>query len=54
MLLSWIFMTTPDIEHQILEELQAIRKLLEEIHKNTNVIAMRTSHRMIVGNQAVK
>jgi len=43
-------MTTVNTEHQIMKELQAIRKLLEEINKNINVIAMRTPHSIVIGD----
>jgi hypothetical protein len=43
-------MNPENIEIQILKELQTIRKLLEEIDKNLNVITMRTSYRMVIGD----
>jgi len=49
----WLFMTSTSIEHQVLQELQAIRKLLEEIDKNINVITLRSQHRMVVGGPGV-
>ena len=46
-------MSPENTEYQIPQELQAIRKLLEEIDKNINVIAMKSQHRMVIGDRVV-
>jgi len=44
-------MDPENIEYQILKELQNMRKLLEEIDKNINVIAIRSCHTMVIGER---
>ena len=43
-------MSPENINLQLLKELKAIRKLLEEIDRNLNIITMRTCHKMVIGD----